>query len=218
MSSRLGGGHDIEGARVYFAFGLCIRSELPFPELAEVAGEIPVTVDVRLGSVPIELPDIRSQYGALQVGAEDALVTVPGVARYQVCAGKRIIVDPAPEASERNVRLYLLGSAFGTLCHQLGMLPLHANAIEIGGQAFAFAGVSGAGKSTLAAYFQDKNYNVLSDDICVVTFPEGKPPLAWPGIPRLRIWRDSAEALGRNIEDLEQLADGFEKYHLPLQR
>ena len=51
-------------------------------------------------------------------------------------------IDPendftAPGASSRNVRVFLLGSAFGALLHQRGLLPLHANAVEVDGRAVA---------------------------------------------------------------------------------
>jgi len=89
-------------------------------------------------------------------------------ARYLVRAGREIIVQPADTATKRNVRCFLLGSALAALCHQRGIYPLHANAIQFGDRAFIFAGPSGAGKSTLAFYFNNQGCRVLSDDVCVI--------------------------------------------------
>ena len=113
------------------------------------------------------------------------MLTVDGVGRYLVRGGAEILVDAAGGAAERDVRLFLLGSALGILCHQRGLLPLHANAVVANGAAYAFAGHSGAGKSTLAAHFAQAGYEILCDDVCVISFDEAGQPLAWPGLPRL---------------------------------
>ena len=80
---------------------------------------------------------------------------------------RKLSADNVPDA---NIRLYLLGSAMGVLLHQRGLLPLHANAVEIDGKAFAFMGASGSGKSTLAAWFHDHGYRIIADDVCAVRF------------------------------------------------
>ena len=48
----------------------------------------------------------------------------PKVGRYRIEAGNRITVESEPGVPERNVRLFLLGSAFGVLLHQRGLLPV----------------------------------------------------------------------------------------------
>ena len=109
--------------------------------------------------------------------------------RYAVRGGCEIFYDPAEGASARNVRLYLLGSAFGALLHQRGILPLHANAVALDGQVHAFLGHPGAGKATLAAAFHDRGYRLLSDDVCAVRLDAQDRPWVEPGMPRLRLWR-----------------------------
>jgi len=111
----------------------------------------------------------------------------------------------------RNVRLFLLGSAFGALLHQRGMLPLHANAIEIGGKAVAFMGEPGAGKSTLAAWLHDRGQRIIADDVCVVGFDGGKA-VARPGLPRLRLWREALEASGRDPAAYPRSYAGDERF------
>jgi hypothetical protein len=202
--------------RTYFAFGLCIRSEFSIPELTTAEAGSGATVAVRYGNVPRALPALRRQNSMLQVGWDELIMTVPRAARYHLRGGREIIVDPFPGATERNVRLALLGSVMGALCHQRGGLPLHANAIEVAGCAVVIAGHSGAGKSTLALHFHNKGYRVLSDDVVAVSLRPDERPIAWPGVPRVRVWRDSAEALVPNVDALERVADGFEKYQLAL--
>lgn len=202
--------------QTYSCFDFNLRSEIPVelsPALDTV--ERPV-VDIRLGDVPETLPGAGTPAWGLQVAGEDALLTVVGTARYLVRGGREIIVDPVPGASERNVRLFLLGSALGILCHQRGLLPLHANAIVANGGAYAFAGASGAGKSTLAAHFSRSGYDVLCDDVCVISFDEAGQPIAWPGLPRLKLWGDAAQTFGHDRTALDQAIEGLDKYHVPL--
>jgi hypothetical protein len=205
-------------AALYSCFNFRLRSEIALAELvpaAEEGDERPV-VNVRFGAAPPALPGAASPRHGLQAVGGAALLTVPNVARYLVREGVEIVVDPAPGQSERNIRLFLLGSALGILCHQRGLLPLHANAIVAGGGAVAFAGHSGAGKSTLAAHFQRAGYEVLCDDVCVLSFDSNGAASAWPGLPRLKLWGDAATAFGHDPAALDRAMDGTDKYHVPI--
>lgn len=190
-------------------FGLSVRSELPLPGFAPAAGEGNGAVAVRFGSVP------APGEGWAEARGGDLLLAIPEVGRFRVSGGREIVIDPKPGASERNIRVYLLGSAFGALLHQRGLVPLHANAIEIGGKAVAFSGRSGAGKSTLAAWLADRGHRVLCDDVCAIGFAENGAPIAWPGIPRLRLWQDAIERSGREAAAYERSFDGEDKFDVP---
>ncbi|HEY6816882.1 MAG TPA: hypothetical protein VI168_15205 [Croceibacterium sp.] len=202
---------------LYSCFDFCLRSEISLNELspAPEPASRPL-VEVRLGPVPEVLPGAQRPYGGIQAAGDAVLLTVRDTARYLVRGGREILVDPFPHAAERNVRLFLLGSALGILVHQRGLLPLHANAVVAGGGAYAFAGHSGAGKSTLAAHFARRGYEVLCDDVCVVGFDEAGVPLAWPGLPRLKLWADAAAAFGHDSASLDRAVEGLDKYHVPL--
>lgn len=203
---------------VYSCFDFRLRSEIPLPELtvaAEASDTRPV-VDIRLGPTPQTLPNAPPPEYGLQVAGDEVLFETPGTARFLVRAGREIIVDILPGGSDRTMRLFLLGSALGILCHQRGLLPLHANAIVADGQAVAFAGHSGAGKSTLAAHFQRAGYEVLCDDVCMIGFDADGRPFAWPGLPRLKLWGEAAAAFGHHRENLDPVMDGLDKYQVPL--
>jgi hypothetical protein len=204
-------------AHLYSCFDFRLRSEIGLPELNTAdEGDVRPIVEVRIGSVPECLPGGGETAGGLQVARATALLTVPQTARYLVRDGGEIVVDPFPGGSDRNVRLFLLGSGLGILCHQRGLLPLHANAIVAGDGAYAFAGHSGAGKSTLAAYFARAGYPVLCDDVCVINFGAAGAPVAWPGLPRLKLWGDASAAFGHDKGALEPAIEGMDKYHVPL--
>jgi hypothetical protein len=195
-------------------FGLTVASELQLPEAREFdgGGEPDVTIRVQ------EIDASPTSPGICSVG-RSLLLTVPDVGRYLIREGCEIQVDPYPTAPERNVRLYLLGSALGALLHQRALLPLHANAVEIDGRAFAFVGQSGAGKSTLAGVFHDLGHPVIADDVCVISGIASGSPVVEPALRRLRLWRDALIASGRDPHDFEPSYSGdpsFDKFDVPL--
>ena len=192
----------------YAVFGLVLESELPLPELLPAPDHVSPDVVIRFGAAGDEH----------LISPEEVNLVIPKVASYRVRDGRSIEIAPREGASERNIRLFLLGSALGGIIHQRGLLPLHANAIDIGGRAVAFMGHSGAGKSTMAAWFLDRGHRILADDVCVVLPDEAGVPLAYPGIPRLRLWREALERSGRNADELELAFDDMDKFNLPTPR
>ncbi len=209
MTSRTAGSHD------YSVFGLRVRSAVRLPEIFPARGVGVPDVIIEQGHIPESVgaaPGLNTVDGAL-------LFVIPEVATFRIASGSRITVDPRPGVAERNVALYLLGSAFGALLHQRGLLPLHANGIEIRGGAVAFMGASGAGKSTLAAWFQRQGYSIIADDVCVVGFTDDGKPYAVPGLPRLRLWAEALDHLRHDYSGLERSyfgAEQVEKYDVPV--
>lgn len=201
----------------YSVFGLHLSSDLPLPELLEADSLFRPQVTIRIGEVP-EQPAVGTGPHLTDGGL---LLVIPGVARYFIKDGTTIVVAPEPGVPQSNVRLFLLGSAMGILLHQRGLLPLHANAVEVGGRAFAFMGASGAGKSTLAAWFHDRGFRIVADDVCVVGFDKLGQPQVRPGISRLRLWREALEATGRDVAAYQRSFfgdDAPDKYDVPLAR
>lgn len=197
----------------YSLFGLHIRSDLRLPELRAVTLDSEPQVNVRSGSVPSV-----GQSGLVPIEG-GAQLTIDGIARYAITDGSTITLDRDAGVPDANVRLYLLGSAMGILLHQRGLLPLHANAVEIDGRAFAFTGASGAGKSTLAAWFHDHGHRIIADDVCAISFDDAETPFVAPGLPRLRLWREALERSGRDAAGYERSYagdDSWDKFDVPL--
>jgi hypothetical protein len=209
---------------VYWCYGLQIVSRIPLAELSGL-GEMDSSFSVRAlpdTEVAIRLAPIQSETKPPAAGLRfhrisdrESLLEQKGVGRFLVRNGREIVVDPDPDVSPRDLRLYLLGSVLGTLLHQRRFLPLHANAIAVDRHVVAFVGDSGAGKSTLAAHFQRAGYDVLADDICVVSFDDGMQPLVWPGLPRIKLWHDTLCAFGRDAGSLEEVTADAGKFYLP---
>lgn len=194
-----------------------IVSELPLSGLllcdAAGWGEI---VTIRHASVPKILPDSVSPEEGVAYDGNSLLLAIPEVARYLVRGGNEILVDAEPFADKNDIRAYLLGSAFGTLCHQRGIVPLHSAAIDVKDGCIGFIGYSGSGKSTLAASLTARGHQVIADDVSFLWLDSTGKVMCWPGIGRIRLWEDAVAALGCNGPGVEREFRGYNKFLVPV--
>ena len=196
------------------AYQLNIRSDLALPELATGPAAGPSDVDISWGSVaPDGLPDGQQLSPFLWAAPQRLWLHVPQVARFLIEGGSSIRIDPAPGADQASLRVFLLGSAFGALLIQRGLLVLHGNAVQIGDQCVVCVGPSGAGKSTLAAGFMQRGHAILADDVVAVD-AQGR---ALPGCPRIKLWHDAAYRLDIDTAPLPRVRPELEKFTLPVQ-
>jgi hypothetical protein len=195
--------------------GMNISSEFPLPELLPLDFEGRPDVDIRIASVPESLPNGTQAMPEAQVAPGAVLLTIPGVARYHILAGSEIRVEPYAQAEEKDLRLFLLGSAFGAIHLQRGDFPLHASAVVIDGKAVAFAGDSGAGKSTMAAWMNAQGHSLLCDDVCVIHLNKDRGPMAFPAYPRMKLWKDALKTIGREVTGLQRDYSRADKYYMP---
>jgi hypothetical protein len=197
--------------------GWHVASEIPLPELPPWRGEggVPDIV-IALGEVPPTLDDPAFSTPVLQIDrAGRARYFIPGTAAWLVEGGSRITIAAEMAADSPDVRLFLLGSVFGILCHQRGVLPLHAASVEVDGQAIALAGVSGVGKSTLAAAFLRRGFPLLADDVTPIALDPGAVRFL-PGLRTMRLWADSAAFAEWKEEELVRCREGLQKFNRPV--
>ena len=184
--------------------------ELPELPLWTGASDEPEIV-IALGDVPDAIEDPVLVTPFLQAARDNrARYSVAGVADYLIEQGKRITIAPRLAPDSPDVRLFLLGSVFGFLCNQRGVLPIHACSVEVDGGAIAFAGASGMGKSTLAATFHRRGFRLLADDVTPVELSDGAIRFL-PGLRRIRLWGDSMQAAGWD-PTIKISIDAFEPY------
>ena len=170
-------------------------------------------VQIRLGPVDLGATAGIHVSSFITAGPQVCSLSVPGLARFAVLDGRRVVVELEARADLGDVRGYLTAWVFGALCHQNGMLPLHASAVERAGVATAFLGGSGAGKSTLAAFLARRGFAVSSDDICLLReAPHGMelvPVAEW-----IKLWRGTIEALGEQVDGRDRTYSDEDKYRL----
>ncbi len=178
--------------------GWRVRSEWPLPELMAWHGaDGPADILIRRGDVSANFSGTVRRTPLVEVNDRNWLrFTVRNVAEYLVRDGNEVIVDTPHPDDTPDVGLFLLGSVLGFLCHQRGLLPLHASCVALDGRVIAFAGHSGSGKSTVAAQCLVSGGRLLSDDVTVVDMRAAGGPIVLPTFPRQKLWRDTLNALG----------------------
>lgn len=202
MADAMAGDYDLCGWRV--------ASAVPLPDLPRWDGDSRAPdVTIALGAVPTFDAPIATTPLVQIDAAGRARFGVEGVADYLVEEGRHITIAPVLPADSSDIRLFLLGSGLGFLCHQRGVVPLHAATVEVDGEAVSFAGPSGAGKSTLADAFARRGHRILSDDVSPIDTTRG---IVLPSLQRIRMWADSLDNAGFDTATLERCRDGLEKY------
>lgn len=201
----------------YLLCGWRVRSEIALPEeIAWRGDDRPIDIAIRIGEVAETLPNAVQATPFQQIAGDGVCrLEIAAAGRYLVSSGREVVVQPAVGASAAELRLFLLGTVLGMLCHQRGLFPLHASCVRMGDGAVAFCGASGAGKSTLAASLTQRGYALLADDVTAIDTSPAAGPIMWPALPRMRLWRDSLDTLEVGTETLERDRIQLEKYVLP---
>jgi hypothetical protein len=141
---------------------------------------------------------------------------IEGVATYHLDEGGRsVTVDPSKDAAPASVRVFLLGTVFGLICHARGLLPLHGSCVQVGSGAIALCGPRRAGKSTTAAALVERGHGLLADDVCVIDARIGSTPLVLPAFPRMKLSIDAMREFGIDSQGLERTLLHADKYLVP---
>jgi hypothetical protein len=197
----------------YVIGGLTVASELALPgTIITTFSAQEAAVTVRYAEVPETLENVTAHGPNWQMDETRLLLKVPNVARYLISSGRDIAVQPEQGASEQDAAIFVLGTAFGILLHQRGVMVLHASAIAENGGAIAICGRSGAGKSTLAAALCRTDCRFVTDDVCAVGLDDRGRPMILPDGRQLKLWRDAIDRLGLAPQAGDAVRQSFEKY------
>jgi hypothetical protein len=209
----------------YRGYGLSLVSDLELPEF--LLGPASDDPDIRISLGAIAIDDWRESADATEGFFAPArsggyLLRVPGVAVYHVSDGRNIRISVEPGADPGLVRLFTIGSAMGMALHQRGVMVLHGATVVRDGQARIIVGNSGMGKSTLAARLGRAGCAVLGDDTMALwNAPRDRSGRGrsgkwlWPGSRVFKLWQDSIEAMGLEVEGLIRLGNRADKYYMP---
>ena len=195
----------------YHAYDLGISSCIPLPEL-QASAEVARDVTIRWGKLDwAPPPPARAGEPCFELATEEAHFFWEQLGKFRVRAGTEIVIDPSAGVEERMLRLPLLGTVLAVLLHMRKYLVLHASAVAIEGRTVIFLGNKGWGKSTMAATMYGRGHELLADDL-VALDTDGERPMALPGYPHIKLHPEVvAASLGRDPEELTELATGYEK-------
>lgn len=138
---------------------------------------------------------------------------LPGL-RLRIRDGDTILVHRSEDIPDSEAALYLVGLAWGLLCHQRGLLPLHCSAVSRGELAFAFSGASGDGKSTLAAALARRGLGSCCDDLAVLDLAGPRPRLHGTRTG-VKLWEDAVLHLGLAPGERLRLREDRAKFRVP---
>ncbi|MBA3346536.1 MAG: hypothetical protein H0T44_14770 [Gemmatimonadales bacterium] len=188
--------------RCYSVFGGCLCSDLPFPELSELAPSRPTWQLLTERKLPAPSPG--------EYLGQDQVVGPVAVRLYRSAGGYSLRFDDTGtfEVSadgssiswfagmrepDDAVRIDVLGRVLALAMHGGGTFCLHGSAVALGGRAVAFLAPKFHGKSTLALALARAGGQLVTDDTLAVD--PGPSPSIRPGIQSVRLWGDSAQRL-----------------------
>lgn len=191
----------------YTAYGLGFESEIQIS--GPPPGAASKDVQIRRGKVTFP-PDAQEQW--TWKTENEVFCRISNVGAIQVSRGCEVVVDSLPDVKDATIGLYLMGPVLGILLQQRGLLVLHGSAVSFNGGIAAFLGNSGWGKSTMAGAMAKRGHPVVTDDIVGVQV--GDQMLTVPGLPRLKLKEETAEALGYSRSRLRPLVVGDDRREL----
>jgi hypothetical protein len=215
------------------AYGLRFRIDPPLPNMGSFTNG-PADVDVSLSPrswplAPQPAADEDLRYTSESSGnarpnlrifaAADGrwwrLLFADGVQFAVSHDGSAVHADWPALSTIEDAATYLPGSVLAFALRVRGVMSLHASAVCIDGKAVLLVGPAGAGKSTLALALHQRGHPVLSEDV-VALQPRADGIGAHSGFPHVRLWPDSAQALGRRTDELPRLARNWDKRYWSL--
>jgi hypothetical protein len=198
----------------YWAYGLKVGSQLPFPELLPLQNDDPCDLTVAWGSIPvIEKTPNGFHSETYDITPTRYRITIKDVASYFVQEGKSIIISADPNADQDSIRLFCLSNAFAAALHHRKTIPIHCAALIDKGQLVLVLGDSGAGKSTTMASLVQKGLKPFSDDVCVpFQDPETGRISLFSSYPMMKFWKETLDLVGLNSKVDRKIRPDMEKY------
>jgi|OM-RGC.v1.007259013 HPr Serine kinase C-terminal domain. len=197
----------------YFAFGLCIESDIKLSKLLPNTYTQNIDLKIRkdiTATYGIDKPNEEREF--IKISNSELWLSIQGVGYFLVRNGTEILYYPDSESNVDNLKIFLLGSCIGAALYQRRQFIIHGNAIEVDGKAVIFAGQSGIGKSTLAAIYHQNGFKVLTDDLALIR----SDLHVIPSYPNIKLWEDSATNLSYDTSGLSRVRDNVNKYECPI--
>lgn len=206
---------SLENSNVYNLYGLIVSSELYINELVSVDNSKINEVDVfvKFENMPDCILKRIKEGRHSKFSKEESFFVAKDIAIYRIINGKTIHIQSIG-GTEKEIKCYLLGTAFSTLLIQRNIVPIHGGSVVVNNKAFTIVGDSGAGKSTLISGFRLAGYKFLCDDLSRIKIEEDKVKIC-SAYPQQKLCRDAIFEFNLNINELVMLDEVRDKYAIP---
>ena len=196
----------------YRLFDLNVRSALPLGEA--IGSPAAAHVRIALGPVPdrLQAPAVRGL--RYEVGPDECLVRMDGIADFHVQTRDRLTVRTNANATPADIGRCLLGTPMAALLYARGHLLLNGACILTTRGAVVLTGSSGSGASTLAAALCQAGADLVSDGFCALATTDGIQVL--PGPLFVRLAPDSLVRLGVDPDGHVLEGPGARRHILPM--
>jgi hypothetical protein len=148
---------------------------------------------ITLGPVPHALFGEPLGSTTWQVLEDQFLLRGEGHHYFHYRLGQGITIERGTDADLSEESLWLNGSVYAAIASLNGLLPIHASAVALDGQVFAFSGPGGAGKSTLVAALGDRGLPMFCDDTLVLDLSDPDGIVCLPGHKRMKLRPDALD-------------------------
>jgi hypothetical protein len=200
---------------IYSAYNHQITSQikLPLEAFKDEGFSKKEKINIHLGSIASDIVgDSFLETTSYFIGDDTIYVEVPSIARYLVTNRSDIVIEPHLGANETLIGFFLVYLVLVFVIKEKNQMLFHGSAFTLpdSSKACIFLGNKGAGKSTLAAAFTKFGCKVLCDDLIPVT----PGPVVQPGIPMIKLFKDSYKAIIENENLEDDYLDGQGKFHI----
>lgn len=166
---------------------------------------------LREGTAPREIGGVAIAPGKQRLVDDCFLLHTESGSRYFYQKGEGIIAEYSADRDPAEDSLWRNGSVYAAIACINGLYPIHASAVAVGGQVFAFTGASGAGKSTLVAELTRRGLPLFCDDTLVLDLSQPGRIVCLPGHKRLKLWPDALAMTGARAQ--EQVMAALPKFY-----
>ncbi|MDD4083543.1 MAG: hypothetical protein WC162_02065 [Sphaerochaetaceae bacterium] len=199
----------------YNAYNQNITSQikLPLKSLTNEGFKTNKKIQLHLGSIPNNIIGDKFLGSTSYFIENDTIyVDAPSIARYFVKNKSDVVVEPYLDSDETLIGLFFVHLVMVFIVKEKDQLLFHGSALTLPASSASciLLGSKGAGKSTLAAALTKLGCKVLCDDLIQVI----QGPVVQPGIPIIKLFKDSYKAITKK-EDVENVQfDGQGKIHV----
>jgi hypothetical protein len=167
----------------YVAYDLVIDSEIGICGAIPAEPDLAAAQDLTIEIGPAQIADAAAANGPYRYLDGRLLFSAPSVACFSCEGGRKIVIDPAPNADVGEIEALLVATALPAILWMRDRFVLHAAAVLMPGRdaAIAIAGPSGVGNSAVLAQLIGRGAAVLADDS--VSVAVGASGLIASGLP-----------------------------------